>query len=291
MHLRNPSKPSSDIGPCVLLRRPTTNPSQFFLTPLDSAPHFRDTARPVLALSKLAPNAARTATYLAAVLHALAREEALGRRPTRLLEPGHATWMRFRGRLRAHAFVELLLEDAAVNQPCPFRMEDILGSHASVRDVPAPALDDALAEITRTALDVTSAEYVATQAKRLGLPTRMARADLHRIKPHQQVLELPGTGGQLAHHMVQTQKDIYLQDVFTIAVGTWQEHTLAGLVCVECELRTQAPVIVDRDLTKARDARGKFDYVIGLDADKGGFFTKSTLEQPAWFPSATILMV
>ncbi|MRG98415.1 hypothetical protein [Polyangium spumosum] len=245
----------------------------------------------MLAFPTLASGVTRTATYLAAVLHALAREEALGRRPKRLLEPGHATWTRFRGRLRTPALVELLLEDAAVTQPCPFRVAEILGSDTSLRDVPAKVFDDWLAELPRASLDAPSAEYIAAQAKRLGLPTRMARADLHKIKPHQHVLELPGTGGQLAHHIVQTQRDIYLQDVFTIVVGTWQELTLAGLVAVECELRGAPPVIVDRELTKTRERRGELDYVIGMDPDKGGFFTKTTLEQAGWFPSATILLV
>ena len=45
-------------------------------------------------------------------------------------------------------------------------------------------------------------EYVAEQARFLGLPTRMARSELHVVKPHQKVLELPGTGGDALDDLV-----------------------------------------------------------------------------------------
>src|SRR5205814_3027574 len=76
-------------------------------------------------------------------------------------------------------------------------------------------------------------EYVAEQARVLGIPTRMARSDLHVVKPHQKVLELPGTGGQLAHHLVASQRDLTLQDNFIAACGSWQELTLAGVIGLE----------------------------------------------------------
>ena len=62
-----------------------------------------------------------TASYAAAALHALAREEARDRKPKRLLEAGLATWTQFRGRSGATQLLELLLEDAAVTQPTAFR--------------------------------------------------------------------------------------------------------------------------------------------------------------------------
>src|SRR3546814_9453444 len=48
-------------------------------------------------------------------------------------------------------------------------------------------------------------DYVAEQARFLGLPTRMARSDLHVVKPHQKVLELPGTGGRSEEHTSELQ--------------------------------------------------------------------------------------
>ena len=51
-------------------------------------------------------------TCAEAALQALAREEARGRRPLRLLEQDRATWTGFRSRLGGAALAELLLEDA-----------------------------------------------------------------------------------------------------------------------------------------------------------------------------------
>ena len=61
-----------------------------------------------------------TLRWVRAVLLALARDEAAGRRTARLTEPDHATWKRFRGRLGARDLVALLFEDAAVGFPIPF---------------------------------------------------------------------------------------------------------------------------------------------------------------------------
>src|SRR6266852_4989490 len=61
-----------------------------------------------------------TGVWAAALLHALARDEAAGRRPQRLTEPKLDTWSRFRGRLTSAGFVALLFEDAAVIHHVPF---------------------------------------------------------------------------------------------------------------------------------------------------------------------------
>ena len=73
-------------------------------------------------------------TYLAAALQALVREEQAGRRQRRLLEAGQA-WQRFRGRLDSHDVIELVLEDAAVNQPEPFDVRRFLRGPAALRAV------------------------------------------------------------------------------------------------------------------------------------------------------------
>lgn len=54
--------------------------------------------------------------WAASLLHALARDEAAGRRRPRLTEPKRDTWTRFRGRLSSVDFIELLFEDAAVSK-------------------------------------------------------------------------------------------------------------------------------------------------------------------------------
>jgi len=75
---------------------------------------------PSLDLSSLADDLRPTGAWTAALLRALARDELAQRRPARVTEPWLATWNRFRGRLTAADFLELLLEDAAVLHPIPF---------------------------------------------------------------------------------------------------------------------------------------------------------------------------
>jgi len=83
------------------------------------------------------PSAAAAATYLAATLYALAREEHAGRRPRRLLEPALATWQRFRGRPGAKALAELLLEMADAGDPFEgMKASDIRAALAATFDEP-----------------------------------------------------------------------------------------------------------------------------------------------------------
>src|SRR5262245_20757402 len=73
-----------------------------------------------LDVSSLTDQQRPTGVWAAALLHALARDEAAGRRPQRLTEPKLDTWRRFRGRLTSADFVALLFEDAAVIHRVPF---------------------------------------------------------------------------------------------------------------------------------------------------------------------------
>lgn len=96
-----------------------------------------------LPLPELPAPVAPTALFAATTLHALAREEAAGRRPKRLLEEKRAAWERFRGRLGPAALVELLLEDAAVTQPAAFDASAILGPAARLAELPEPLVTGA----------------------------------------------------------------------------------------------------------------------------------------------------
>lgn len=243
-----------------------------------------------LPLVGVASGSRPAATYAASVLHALAREESLGRRPQRLLEANRATWARFRGRLDSSAFLDLILEDAAVTQPVPFDQKSTLGVDVPQAPVAVSVVDGWLDSLRELDLKVSPDQYITAQAKLLGLPTRMAKASLHKVKPHHRVLELPGTGGQLAHFMVQAQKgEIYLQDVFTIACGSWQERVLAGLVSVENAAPKAPRIILDKNLEIIRKENSTFDYVVGLDPDRDGFFERDKLK--IWFPTATLVLV
>lgn len=244
-------------------------------------------------VSKLGESQRLTAIWVASLLHALARDEAMGRRRPRLTEPKLDTWLRFRGRLSSVSLVSLLFEDAAVLHRVPFDAAAVGGPLYPDR-LPDEVLDVWLGSIESLALDIPGAEYLIEQAKRLGLPTRIARSDLHVVKPHQKVLELPGTGGQLAHHLVSSQKDLTLQDNFAVACGSWQELTLAGIVALELgtphsDFAARAEDVDFRNADHPLRQRS-FDFVVGLHPDKGGLFCVED-QLAIWFPTAKILLV
>ncbi len=244
------------------------------------------------------PNAARGSpapTFARAALHALAREEALGRRPPRLTEPDQATWRRFRGRMTDTDFLNLVVEDAAVTQPFAFDAAAILGSDAPrLSRLPPHDVAAWLRALTPDRLQAPSDAYLAEQAQRLGLPTRLNRSELSRaIRPHHRVLELPGTGGQLAHHLAASLDGVYLQDVFTIAWAGWTDRLMAGLVAVEHRLTGRAPIAEAPGLDAIRAAGGRFDLVIGAHPDRAPLaadpYTPADLE--AWFSGARVNLV
>lgn len=234
-----------------------------------------------------------TGLWAASLLHALARDEATGRRRPRLTEPKLDTWARFRGRLSSVDLVSLLFEDAAVLHRVPFDPEAVGGALRPER-LPETVTDGWLKAIGGLSLDTASADYILEQARLLGLPTRMARSDLHVVKAHQKVLELPGTGGQLAHHLVSSQSDLTLQDNFVVACGSWQELTLAGVVALELGA-PHSDFAMRVEIADLKDAahplrQRSFDFVIGLHPDKGGLF-RAFDQLAIWFSSAKILLV
>lgn len=248
---------------------------------------------PSFDLSGLSEEQRPTGVWVASLLHAIAREEAAGRRTQRLTEPKLDTWSRFRGRLTSVDLVSLLFEDAAVIHPVPFDPSAVGGPLRAER-LPESVVDAWLKSIASLSLGGSGADYVLDQARLLGIPTRMARSDLHVVKPHQKVLELPGTGGQLAHHLVSAQRDITLQDNFVVACGSWQELTLAGIVALDLGAPHTdfAPRVEVDELKNAAHAvrQRTFDFVVGLHPDKGGLFRVEN-QLAIWFPTAKVLLV
>ncbi len=234
-----------------------------------------------------------TAAYAAALLHALARDEAAGRRPVRLTEPGLSTWTRFKGRLAPADLVRLLFEDAAVLHRIPFD-PGILSGDLKLHRLHDTVVHPWLQALTELELEAPGPDYIAAQARLLGLTTRFARSDLHRVQRHQRVLELPGTGGQLAHHLVSNQPELSLRDNFTIACDGWRELTMAGVVALD--LAAPNTSFVSRtDIRGLRDPghavrKGRYDFVVGLAPSKGGLFQKKD-QLEIWFHGATILLV
>lgn len=243
--------------------------------------------------SSLSDDQRPTGVWAAALLHAIARSEAAGRRRPALTEPKLDTWTRFRGRLSSVDLLSLLFEDAAVLHRVPFD-PDTVGGPLRPERLPEALVDRWIKSIESLALNSASAEYILEQARLLGLPTRMARSDLHVVKAHQKVLELPGTGGQLAHHLVSSQGDLTLQDNFVVACGSWQELTLVGVVALELgaphtDFATRADA-ADLKNPEHPLRQRSFDFVVGLHPDKGGLFRVED-QLAIWFPSAKALLV
>jgi hypothetical protein len=234
------------------------------------------------------------AQYAAALLHSLARDEHAGRRSLRLTGQGPAVWSRFRGRLGPGHLLGILLEDTAVLQQMPFAPASLhvaaAGDRLDPAALPSELVEAWLAELGNLDLAATGAEYIQAQARLLGLPTRLARADLHQVKSHQKVLELPGTGGQLAHHIVTTQGGLFLQDNFQIACASWQEMVLAGLIAADVGAPNADFVRSDPRLARARadGMRTSWDFVVGLAPDRG-LWEPGRLKE--LFPNARIVLV
>ena len=243
-----------------------------------------------LDLAGVSPDHQATATWAAVLLHAIAREEAATRLPPRVTEKGMTTWTRFKGRLTATDFLDLLFEDAAVLHQVPFAAAAI-EAPARVDRLPTHLVEQWLTSVSELDLKASPADYITEQARLLGVPFRMARSDLHVIKPHQKVLELPGTGGQLSHHLVTAQSDLTLQANFTIACATWQELTLAGVAALSCGAPSGDFIVrATSDAMKASEhplRQRSFDFVVGL---KAGPF-KVTDQLAIWFPHAKIVLV
>jgi hypothetical protein len=248
---------------------------------------------PSLEVADLTNEQRPTGIWAASLLHAIARDEAAGRRTPRLTEPRLDTWSRFRGRLTSTDLIALLFEDAAVLHRVPFDPSAVDGP------IDLERLPESLAEVWVNSIGSLSlagsgADYVLDQARLLGLPTRMARSELQVVRSHQRVLELPGTGGQLAHHIVSTQRDLTLQDNFLIACSTWRELTLGGIIGLDLAA-PHSDFVVRVGIEELKDAahpirQRSFDFVVGLHPDKGGLFRVEN-QLAIWFPTAKVLLV
>lgn len=248
---------------------------------------------PSLDVSKVADHLRPTASWAASLVVALARDEHAGRRRPALTEPNLDTWRRFRGRLTSVDLLAMLFENAAVLHAVPFSPEEV-GLRGRLGLLPDGVVDAWLSELGTMPFDTKSADYILEQAKLLGVPTRMARSDLHVVKPHQKVLELPGTGGQLAHHLVSSQKDVTLQDNFVVACGSWQEQTLAGIAGLELGA-PHSDFVTRAESTDLKNPehplrQRSFDFVVGLHPDKGGLLSVDD-RLAIWFPTAKVLLV
>lgn len=233
-----------------------------------------------------------TALWTASLLYAIAREEAKGRRKRRLSEPALETWNRFRGRLKFADFIALLFEDAAVIHPIPFDSNTLPGLNTA-SPIPESAAEAWVNAFS--AFSIESCDYIADQARFLGISNDFVLPELEPpLKAHHKVLELPGSGAQIAHRLVSALAELSLQENFTVLCNSWQEFTLAGLVAVDIGA-PHSNFIHRADietLSKPEHPlrRRSFDFVIGRAPGKGGLF-RAEDQLHIWFPSARIILV
>ena len=138
---------------------------------------------PGLDVATLSNELCPTGAWAAALLHALARDEVAGRRPQRLTEPRLDTWRRFHGRLDTTDLVALLFEDAAVIHRVPFDAEAI-GGPLRLDSLPSSIADSWITALQGMDLKGANTDYIAEQAKLLGISTRMARSERIRCTKH-----------------------------------------------------------------------------------------------------------
>ncbi|WAM30039.1 hypothetical protein [Myxococcus sp. NMCA1] len=227
----------------------------------------------------------QTALLFAEVaLHALVREEVTGRKNQRLLEAQRISWERFRGRLGSAALASLLIEDGAVTHPAAFDAPTLLGAPEPLASLTDAQAEPLLAGLNKDSVSGAGTDYLQAQAQRLGVSHRFARSSLPRgIKAHHKVLELPGSGGLIAHHVCSTLEGVYFQDVFTVACSDWKDRFLAGLVALELGVGGALPIHEDSSLEQVRQRLPMPDFILGLSKEKGGRFTEEQLRP--WFPS------
>lgn len=125
---------------------------------------------------------------LRATLAGIARLEAAGAKPVRLTEPDFAQWARFRRKLGWADFVRLLHEDAAESFPEPFDV-------ARWGLDPFEELEEGTAQMlvgdAARSSPADGVDFLAEQARGLGLPAGGAISSLPRVQAREKVLE-PG---------------------------------------------------------------------------------------------------
>lgn len=193
-------------------------------------------------------------------LRSIARIERKGDlRPARLTEPGLTKWNRMRRKLDFVDLIALLHEDLTDAFPYPFDLTRWTSN-------PLTGLDDAAA---RTLIDASLADdssppqvFLRNAARALELPVGGNIANLPKVQPHQNALELPGSGGRIALQQA-LDHGVAIHSRFTFAADTDAERLSLGLAFVE--VRANAPKVWTSEQTRAQVAAGsRFDHVLGV---------------------------
>lgn len=203
-------------------------------------------------------------TALTWTLRAIARLEGTDApRPRRLTEPDFARWRRLSPRGSWRSFIALLHEDLAPSFPFPFDLER--WGRPPLVDLAEDVAERLVRETAAWAAEPErpdTATFLRNAARDLGLPAGGALSDLPRTAPGQRVLELPGTGGRVASHQVDTQPGLALHAQFAFVADTDAERLAVGLAVVEA--RANEPQLMTSDDALALLVRGeRFDRLVG----------------------------
>jgi hypothetical protein len=108
--------------------------------------------------------------------------------------------------------------------------------------------------------DTDRLTFLRHACRGLGLRDGGNIAALPKVQPHQDVLELPGTGARIAAYQALTH-GVSFDQRFTFVADNDAERVAIGLAAAE--LRANAPQIVTS--AELRADRPRFDHVFGID--------------------------
>ena len=194
-------------------------------------------------------------------LGAIARLEARGEKPARLLDPEHQRWQLFRRKLGWWDLIGLLHADAAQQYPIPFDLSRWCDG----------ALDEPTAQrVVRTAAEAggqdapDSMDWLRACAIQLGLPGGTL-PDAPKIQPAHRVLMLPGTGGRVAAYQCLRESGLDYGNQFDWITASAAELVCVGLGAVETGARVEPGRVHSPQWLAEQPASGlRFDRVIGL---------------------------
>jgi len=218
--------------------------------------------------------------FVELAIHALVRAEQSGRLPERLSAPDPAKWAAFAGELGEPDLIEAAILDGAVPFPWAFDASVVL-DEAPTRGILSgcPHAAHVWLGSARSRAGMASDDFLRWAADRLLPPGPKWGPPVPTAHAGDLILELPGTGGLFAYRIVFASADVFLQDSFVIACGSWRERLYAGLVALELTTPggTTLNATVDPGLASSLVRERRFALIVGTE-DRYGSVRNSLAE-------------